>query len=63
MRGPVQNVLPSLVQGMTVQDAAMVTLGTYPTAVSVGQVQRVATLMSDSGMISSPIDVSSLLFR
>jgi NitT/TauT family transport system substrate-binding protein len=63
MRGPVQNVLPSLVQGMTAQDAAMVTLGTYPTAVSVGQVQRVATLMYDSAMISNPIDVSSLLFR
>jgi hypothetical protein len=31
--------------------------------VSVGQVQRVATLMSDSGMISSPIDVSGLVFR
>jgi hypothetical protein len=41
----------------------MITLGTYPTAVSVGQVQRVVTLMSDSGMISNPIDVSSLLFR
>jgi NitT/TauT family transport system substrate-binding protein len=63
MRGPVQNVLPSLVKGMTAQEAAMVTLGTYPTAVSIGQVQRVATLMSDSGMISSPIDVSTLLFR
>jgi NitT/TauT family transport system substrate-binding protein len=66
MRGPVQNVLPSLTQlttHMTPQDAAMITLGTYPTAVSVGQVQRVVTLMSDSGMISNPIDVSSLLFR
>ena len=63
MRGPVQNVLPSLVKGMTAQEAAMVTLGTYPTALSVGQVQRVATLMYDSGMISNPIDVSTLLFR
>jgi NitT/TauT family transport system substrate-binding protein len=62
MRGPVQAALRQL-PGVSAQDAAMVTLGTYPAALSVGQVQRVATLMSDSGMISSPIDVSSLVFR
>jgi len=62
MRGPVQAALRQL-PGVSAQDAAMVTLGTYPAALSVGQVQRVATLMSDSGMISSPIEVSSLVFR
>jgi NitT/TauT family transport system substrate-binding protein len=62
MRGPVQAALRQL-PGVSAQDATMVTLGTYPAAVSVGQVQRVVTLMSDSGMISNPIDVRSLLFR
>jgi len=35
-------------------------LGTYPTSLNVGQVQRVATLMYDSGMISNQINVSAL---
>lgn len=62
MRGPVQAVLPRLT-GMTQQDAAMVTVGTYPTVLSVGQVQRVVSLMVDSGMLPSPIDVNALVFR
>lgn len=60
MGGPVQAVLHQFT-GMTTQDAAMVTLGTYPTVLSVGQVQRVATLMYDSGMISTPINVGDLV--
>jgi NitT/TauT family transport system substrate-binding protein len=58
-RGPVQTVLPRLT-GMSTADAALVTLGTYPTSLNVGQVQRVATLMYDSGMINTPISVSAL---
>jgi NitT/TauT family transport system substrate-binding protein len=61
MRGPLQAVLPTMT-GMTTQQAALVTIGTYPTALSVGQVQRVATLMLDSGMISNPMDVRGLVF-
>jgi NitT/TauT family transport system substrate-binding protein len=60
MRGPVQSVLPSFA-GINAQDAALVTLGTYPTFLNVGQVQRVAGLMYDSGMISNPLSVSSML--
>lgn len=59
-RGLVQAVLPQLT-GMSAENAALVTLGTYPTSLNVGQVQRVATLMYDSGMISSPINVSALV--
>lgn len=59
MRGPVQAALPSFA-GISAQDAALITLGTYPTFLSVGQVQRVATLMYNSGMISAPLNVSSL---
>jgi NitT/TauT family transport system substrate-binding protein len=59
-RGPVQSVLAH-VTGMTTGDAALVTLGTYPTSLNVGQVQRVAGLMYDSGMISNPLNVNALV--
>ena len=58
-RGMVQAVLPQLT-GMTKGDAELVTLGTYPASLDVGQVQRVATLMYDSGMIRDPLTVSAL---
>lgn len=57
--GPVQAMLPQFT-GMTTQDAALATFGTYPTSLSIGQVQRVADLMDDSGVISRPLSVSSL---
>jgi len=58
-RGPVQAVLSHLT-GMSAGNAALVTLGTYPTSLNVGQVQRVATLMYNSGMIRNPVSVSAL---
>lgn len=59
MRGPLQAVLPSAA-GISAQDAALVTLGTYPTSLSVGQVQRVAQLMFEAGMIGSTVSVRQL---
>jgi NitT/TauT family transport system substrate-binding protein len=58
-RGPVQAVLPQLT-GMSAGNAAQVTLGTYPTSLNAGEVQRVASLMYDSGMISNLVTVNSL---
>jgi NitT/TauT family transport system substrate-binding protein len=58
-RGPVQAVLAQLT-GMSAGNAAQVTLGTYPASPNAGQVQRVASLMYDSGMISNPVSVTSL---
>src|SRR5450755_1013197 len=58
-RGPVQ-AAPPQPTGMRTGDAAKVTLGTDPASLNVGQVQRVATLMYDSGMISNPVSVSAL---
>lgn len=58
-RGPVQAVLSNLT-GMNTEVAALLTLGTYPTSTNVGQVQRVATLMYDSGMIASPVSMAAL---
>lgn len=57
--GSVQAMLPHLT-GMSSQDAGLITVGSYPTSLSVGQVQRVADLMLDSGMISASLNVSKL---
>jgi hypothetical protein len=46
--------------GMNSGESALVTLGAYPASLNAGQVQRVATLMYDSGMIRAPVRVSSL---
>jgi len=58
-RGPVQSVLSHLT-GLSAGQSALVTLGTYPASLNAGQVQRVASLMYDSGMIRAPVNVSSL---
>jgi NitT/TauT family transport system substrate-binding protein len=58
MGGQVQAVLPQYA-GITHQQAAMVTLGSYPTALSVGQVQRVVSLMVDAGMMPTQLSLSS----
>jgi NitT/TauT family transport system substrate-binding protein len=58
-RGPLQAMLPHLT-GTSTQDATLATLGTFPTSLSVQQVQRVADLMYQSGVIGNPINVSSL---
>jgi NitT/TauT family transport system substrate-binding protein len=58
--GPLQAMLPHFT-GMSAQDAALETLGLFPTSLSVGQVQRVADLMYDAGVISSPLNVGSRL--
>jgi NitT/TauT family transport system substrate-binding protein len=58
--GPLQAMLPHFT-GMSAQDAALETLGLFPTSLSVGQVQRVADLMYDSGVISTPLNVGGKL--
>jgi NitT/TauT family transport system substrate-binding protein len=58
-RGPLQAMLPRFT-GMSTQDAALATLGSFPTSLITPQVQRVADLMYVSGVISNPLRVSSL---
>jgi len=60
--GTVQQVLRTL-PDMSARDASLVTIGQYPTFLSVGQVQRVADLMYGTGMISTTISVKDLLLR
>ena len=57
--GSLQTMLPHLT-GMSSQDADLVTIGSYPTSLSVGQVQRVADIMLDAGVISTSLNVVKL---
>jgi NitT/TauT family transport system substrate-binding protein len=60
-RSTVQSALTS--ENITTEDAALVNIGQYPTSLNVGQVQRVADLMYQSGMITTPVSVASLRFK
>jgi NitT/TauT family transport system substrate-binding protein len=60
-RSNVESVLSG--EHMTALYADLVNIGQYPTFLNVGQVQRVADLMYDSGMISTPVSVQSLLLK
>ena len=60
--GPVQSVLRTL-PGMSAREAALVTIGQYPTFLSIGQVQRVADLMYGTGMLTTTITVRNLVLR
>jgi NitT/TauT family transport system substrate-binding protein len=60
-RSNVQSVLRG--EHMTALYADLVNIGQYPTFLNVGQVQRVADLMYDSGMIATPVSVQGLLPR
>jgi NitT/TauT family transport system substrate-binding protein len=61
-RGPVQSMLSSAV-GVAQQDAPLISLGSYPTFFSIGQIQRVADLMYDAGMLPTQLDVRSLALQ
>jgi NitT/TauT family transport system substrate-binding protein len=61
LRSNVQSVL--VAEHMTTQEAALANIGQYPTFVNIGQVQRVADLMYDSGLIANAISVRSLLLK
>jgi NitT/TauT family transport system substrate-binding protein len=60
--GTVQSVLRTLPQ-ISSREASLVTIGQYPTFLSVGQVQRVADLMYGTGMIRTTISVRNLVLR
>jgi NitT/TauT family transport system substrate-binding protein len=64
MRGAIDAVLPSAMgtgaTDISATDASLVTLGTYPTLLGVGQVQRVVDLMFQTGMIGSTLSVKQL---
>jgi NitT/TauT family transport system substrate-binding protein len=60
-RSNAQSVLRG--EDMSTLFADLVNIGQYPSFLNVGQVQRIADLMYDSGMITSPVSVQSLLVK
>jgi len=61
LAGQVQKVLPAAT-GMTVQDADLITVGTYPTSTSVQALQSVVNLMSDENMLNgATVTISKML--
>jgi NitT/TauT family transport system substrate-binding protein len=52
LAGKVQGVLPSAA-GMSVQDADLITVGTYPTSTSIENLQSVVRLMGISNMVNT----------
>ncbi len=46
---------------MSSLDSDLVNIGQYPTFLNVSQVERIAGLMYDSGMIATPVTVQSLV--
>jgi NitT/TauT family transport system substrate-binding protein len=60
MAGPVQAALPAYAQ-MSKLEASVVTVGSYPESTNVSNVQRVAQLLSDEGVLRTPVSVTKLL--
>ena len=60
-RSNVQTVLRG--EEMSTLDSDLVNIGQYPTFLNVGQVQRIAGLMYDSGMITTSVSVQNLVLR
>ena len=61
-RAAVEKVLPAYMP-IPKSIAALVNLNTFPTSVSLVQLQRVADLMQAGGMLKAPLNVTPLVFR
>jgi NitT/TauT family transport system substrate-binding protein len=58
--GPVRAVVAHY-PGMSMQNASMITIGVYPTSLSAANLQRVADLMFNAGVLVKAFDVASLM--
>jgi NitT/TauT family transport system substrate-binding protein len=61
-RAAVEQILPTYMH-ISKTITALVNLNTFPVSLNAVQVQRVANLMKEGGMISRPLNVSPLIFR
>jgi hypothetical protein len=50
-------------EDMTSLYADLVNIGQYPSFLNIGQIERIAELMYDSGMILSAVEVQRLLVK
>lgn len=61
-RSAVEKILPTYMP-VTKNIAALVNLNTFPTTANPVQLQRVANLMQEGGMLTKPLNVAPLVFR
>lgn len=61
-RAAVERILPTYIK-ISKTTAALVSLNNYPTSLDAVQIQRVADLMAEGGLLKRPLDVAPLLFR
>jgi NitT/TauT family transport system substrate-binding protein len=62
MVGPIQKVLPAFT-GMTVQEADLATIGTYPTSTNASGLERVDRMMWQLNMIKSQVSIPQMIVR
>jgi NitT/TauT family transport system substrate-binding protein len=55
--GPVESILPHYAD-ISASEAAVLTIGTYPSSTNAGSLQRVSQLMFDEGMLTNPVNVN-----
>ena len=61
-RADVEEILPTYIKGLNANQAAVVNLGQYPTALDITHLQRVADAMAKADLVPS-FKVSSLIFH
>jgi NitT/TauT family transport system substrate-binding protein len=62
-RAAVEQALTGYISGLTSQEAAIVNLGQFPTALDSTHLQRVASLMTTGGLVSHEFSVQPMLFH
>lgn len=62
MSGPIQQTLETSV-GLTKEQAALVTIGTFPTATNASNLDRVARIMFEATMLKSQLSVAGMIVR
>ena len=62
MAGPIQQTLQTSV-GLSREEAAMVTIGTFPTSTNTGDLDRVTRLMFEADLLKNPPNVARMIVR
>jgi len=62
-RAAVQHILPTYINGLGAEEAAIVNLGQYPTSLDATHLQRLASLMFTGGLVGRQFSVQPMLFR
>ncbi len=61
MAGPVQQTLQTSPVGLTKEQAALVTIGTFPTSTNASDLDRVARIMYEEHLLKNPLGVGRMI--